>query len=73
MNAVIDDTRWEKLQKLAEIENVSVDVILQRAVDVYLEDREDAAAAAAVLERIERGEEATVSLDEVERRLGLDS
>jgi predicted DNA-binding protein len=40
-------------------------------IDSYLEDMEDIRDAEVVLQRIARGQEGTISLDELERRLDL--
>ena len=45
---------------------------LRRLILDHIEDAEDYREARAVVERIDRGEESTSSLDEVSRRLGLD-
>jgi predicted DNA-binding protein len=45
--------------------------LLREALEVYLEDAEDARLADAVLDRVERGEEGVAALDTLEKRLGL--
>ncbi len=46
--------------------------IIQEALQAYIEDMDDMQASADVLGRMERGEEPTMSLLELETRLGLD-
>ncbi len=46
--------------------------IIQEALQVYAQDMNDIQASTDVLDRIERGEEHTMSLEKLEARLGLD-
>ena len=67
------DRETEKdLKALAILTGKAEPDVLRDAVAVYLEDVRDAREADAVLDRIEAGEEQALSMDELERRLGLD-
>jgi RHH-type rel operon transcriptional repressor/antitoxin RelB len=57
-----------KLEKLARKTGRSKSYYARAAIRQYLEDREDYLLGVAVLER----NEPTISLNELERRLGLD-
>ncbi|MDX1654552.1 MAG: CopG family transcriptional regulator [Candidatus Competibacteraceae bacterium] len=65
------DTK-HRLAELAQTTGKAPADIVQEALDSYLDDLEDTEQAAAVLGRIERGEEGTITLDELERRLDLE-
>ena len=67
----LDPATDRRLAALATATGRPAAEILHEALDVYLQDLEDARLAGEVLERMERGEEAALSLEEVERRLGL--
>ena len=67
----LDPATDRRLASLATATGRPAAEILHEALDVYLQDLEDARLAGEVLERMERGEEAALSLEEVERRLGL--
>ena len=56
-----------KLQSLAKKTGRTKSYYVREAIKQYLEDREDYLQALAVLER----KEPTITLDELERRLGL--
>jgi RHH-type rel operon transcriptional repressor/antitoxin RelB len=45
--------------------------IIREALETYAEDLEDVIAADEALDRIESGEESTITLTELERRLDL--
>ncbi len=60
-----------RLGEVAQRTGRSKSYYIRRALDEWLEDREDYLAALTVLERVESGEERIYPLDEVERELGL--
>lgn len=73
MTSVAIDLETERqLATLARLTGKAEPDVLRDAVAAYLEDLEDARAADAVLDRLDAGEEKTLSMDELERRLGLD-
>jgi RHH-type rel operon transcriptional repressor/antitoxin RelB len=43
-----------------------------KAIEKYLEDLQDVAEAESILEAMERGEVETISLEDLERELGLE-
>lgn len=45
---------------------------MSKAILEYIEDLEDVARAEEIMSKIESGESKTYTLEEVERRLGLD-
>ena len=61
-----------RLDDLARSTGRSKSYYLRRALGEWLEEREDYLEALAVLERVERGEEATVSMKRLLREAGLD-
>jgi predicted DNA-binding protein len=71
-NILIDQETERGLKALAGLTGKSEPDLLREAVATYLEDLKDARDADHVLDRIEAGEEGTLSLDELERRLDLD-
>ncbi|MEA3278578.1 MAG: CopG family transcriptional regulator [Pseudomonadota bacterium] len=73
MTTIVVDHETEKgLKTLADLTGKSEPDILREAVTAYLEDLQDAREADRVLDRIEAGEEGTLTLEEMERRLDLD-
>lgn len=62
----------ERLGEVARRTGRSKSYYLRRALAEWLEDREDYLEAVAVLERVQRGEEPTVPLEEVLKEAGLD-
>ncbi len=64
----LDPELEEKLESLARETGRSKSYYARLAIRQFLEDREDYLKAIAVLER----KEPTITLDELERRLGLD-
>ena len=72
MQIQIPDKLGAWLQETAARLGKSPDELVSEAVQQSLEDREDYEDALETSRRIQRGEEKTYSLDEVERRLGLD-
>ena len=74
MRAAIDlspDTA-RRLDELATRTGRSREDHLREVIERGLEDLEDNYLAADLAEKVRRGEERTRSLDDVERRLGLD-
>jgi RHH-type transcriptional regulator, rel operon repressor / antitoxin RelB len=67
----VSDELKMRLAALTRETGQSEDALLRLIVQNGLEDVEDYYRALAVSERIARGEETTVSLEEVEQRLGL--
>lgn len=75
MHTIEFDAHTEQaLTNLAAMAGKQADQLIREAVLNYLDDWQDSADAERVLNRIERGEERVISLDELERRLdALDS
>lgn len=69
----LPEEAYERLKSLAEAKGQSADDLMQRAILDYLEDLEDIARAEQIMRDIEAGSSRTYTLDEVERRLGLDN
>lgn len=65
----LDEDLERRLENLARETGRSKSYYAREAIRQYLEDREDYLLGISVLER----EEPRISLDEMERRLGLDS
>jgi RHH-type rel operon transcriptional repressor/antitoxin RelB len=63
----------KRLEKLAHRTGRTKTFYAREAILRYLEDLEDTYDAERALQRIRAGKEATHSLDEVAKRLGLDS
>lgn len=59
-----------RLEKLARRTGRSKNFYARKAIRAYLDDLDDIYLAEQVLQRIERGEESTSSLADVEARLG---
>ena len=72
MQIQIPDELGEWLQEMAVRVGKSPEDLVSEDVRQSLEDREDYEDAVEVSRRIRSGEEKTYSLEEVERRLGLD-
>ena len=66
-----DDTH-ERLQALAERTGRTATFYIREAIETHLEDLEDLYLAEQELRRMKRGEGRTYTLEEAERRLGLD-
>ena len=60
-----------RLDALAKATGRSKAFYIREAILEHLDDLEDAYLAEKVLDRIRSGEERTVSLEEIEQRLGL--
>ncbi|OJF92981.1 type II toxin-antitoxin system RelB family antitoxin [Pararhizobium antarcticum] len=68
----LPDETYERLQVLATRTGRTATYYIREAIEQHLEDLEDIYLAEQVLEKLARGEIQTYSLEEVERRLGLD-
>lgn len=62
----LDQETDRRLAELVTATGKQPEDIVREALQTYLEDLEDIEAAETVLNRIERGEEGTVTLDELE-------
>jgi RHH-type transcriptional regulator, rel operon repressor / antitoxin RelB len=62
----------ERLENLAKSTGRSKTYYIREAIMTHIDDLEDIYLAEQVLERVRRGEETVSSLDEVEKRLGLE-
>jgi RHH-type transcriptional regulator, rel operon repressor / antitoxin RelB len=69
----LDATTEQRLDKLALETGRSKAFYLREIIARGIEDMEDIYGAAAVLERVRKGEEKTYSLDQVSAELGLDN
>jgi len=73
MHSIQFDPRTEReLDRLAGKTGRSADDLIAEAVREFLEEQSDMAAADEAYDRYLAGEEKTVSLDELGRRLGLE-
>ncbi|MFW5836925.1 MAG: DUF6290 family protein [Desulfovibrionaceae bacterium] len=61
----------KRLNALAAATGRSKAFYIREAILEHLDDLEDAYMAEKVLDRIRKGEESTVTLEEIEQRLGL--
>ena len=61
-----------RLVTLAESSGRPLNDLIEEALDNLLEDADDIRAAEAVLDQRAAGDDATISLDAVSQRLGLD-
>ena len=68
----LPEEAYERLKSLAEAKGQSATDFMSKKLLEYLEDVEDVARAEEIMRKIESGESRTYTLDEVERRLGLD-
>lgn len=71
INFRADDELHARLQRLARLTGRTKTFYVRQAVEAQIEDLEDVYLADQVMDRLERGEEATHSLAELERELGL--
>jgi len=62
----------QRLDQLAQLTGRTKAFYLRQLIEAGLDDLEDAYLGAAVVERIQLGQERTYSLDEVVSELGLD-
>ncbi|WP_426227159.1 type II toxin-antitoxin system RelB family antitoxin [Pararhizobium sp. DWP3-4] len=68
----LPDETYERLQTLAERTGRTATYYIREAIEQHLEDLEDIYLAEQALGKLKRGEMGTQTLEEVERRLGLD-
>jgi RHH-type rel operon transcriptional repressor/antitoxin RelB len=68
----LPDETYERLQALAARTGRTATFYIRQAIEKHLEDLEDIYMAEQVLEKLARGETRTYTLEEVERKLGLD-
>lgn len=68
----LSDEAYERLKSLAEAKGQSPNDFISRSVLEYMEDLEDLMRAEEIMRDIEAGKSRTYTLEEVERRLGLD-
>jgi len=61
-----------RLDKLAKKTGRTKSYYAKEAIARFLEDREDFLRGMSVLERLDRGEESLVTLQELQKRFGLD-
>ena len=66
------DVTLARLVTLAQSSGRPVNDLIEEALDNLLEDADDIRAAEAVLDQRAAGDDATISLDAVSQRLGLD-
>jgi len=71
INFRADDELDARLDRLARLTGRTKTFYVREAVEAHLEDLEDIYLADRVMDRLDRGEEATYSLEDVERDLGL--
>ena len=69
----LPDEMYARLKSLADKTGRSATYYLREALMEHMDDLEDAYLAEKVLERIQKGEERTYTLEEVEKELGLES
>ena len=67
----LPETLEKRLNHLAKETHRSKSFYIKRAVEDFLEEREDYLLALAIKERIDLGKESTYSLEEVEKMAGL--
>ena len=67
----LPETLEKRLNHLAKETHRSKSFYIKRAVEDFLEEREDYLLALAIKERIDSGKEKTYSLEEVEKMAGL--
>jgi RHH-type rel operon transcriptional repressor/antitoxin RelB len=68
---VLDSGTEQRLNDLSNSTGKTPAEIIREALETYAEDLEDVIAADEALDRIESGEESTITLTELERRLDL--
>ncbi len=61
----------QRLESLAKATGRTKSYYAREAIEQFLEDREDYLKGISVLERLERGEESTITLRKLEERLEL--
>ena len=68
----IPDETYDRLQALAVRTGRTSTFYIRQAIETHLDDLEDIYKAELVLERRQRGEGRTLTLEEMGRELGLD-
>jgi len=68
----LPDETYDRLQALATRTGRTATYYIREAIEQHLEDLEDIYLAERALEKLERGEMRTYSLEEVEKALGLE-
>ena len=68
----IPDETFDRLQSLAARTGRTSTFYIRQAIEAHLDDLEDIYSAELVLERRQRGESRTLTLEEMGRELGLD-
>ncbi|MDZ7736178.1 MAG: TraY domain-containing protein [Gammaproteobacteria bacterium] len=72
INFRADDELYKRLERLARLTGRSKTFYVRAAVSAHLEELEDIYLADQVMDRLESGDEAVNTLEEVERELGLE-
>lgn len=67
----LNPSEEQEFLHLAEQQGKPINQLLREVMQEYLEDIHDAALADQAIERLERGESSTTSLQDVKRKLGL--
>lgn len=68
----LPEALFERMKSLADAAGQSPNDFISEAILEHIEDIEDVMRAEEVLRKIEAGESRTYTLEEVERRLGLE-
>jgi len=68
----IPDETYARLQDMAAKTGRTATFYIREAIETHLDDLEDAYLVNKVLERRATGDDATISLDQLSRDLGLD-
>ncbi|SJM91739.1 DUF6290 family protein [Crenothrix polyspora] len=69
LKLTLDDSLFQLLSKTASALGKNPLDLIREVITYYLEDLEDLRLASDALERLEKGESCTISLDELEQRL----
>lgn len=72
LNFRADDELHARLERLAKLTGRTKTFYVREAVTTHLDELEDIYLADQVMERLEHGQEALHSLEDVERELGLE-
>jgi len=67
----LPDETYQRLQELAKRTGRSATYSIREAIEEHLDDLEDAYLGELALEQLRLGKDSTMSLEEVERDLGL--
>jgi RHH-type rel operon transcriptional repressor/antitoxin RelB len=65
----LDTVTEQRLTHIAALQSKAPEQVIRDLLAEYLQDLEDAAEAEEILARLERGEEQTITLEELEARL----